>query len=80
MRQRSSAKVDEWRPPAEKRCDAEKANVPRSQSASSADRMTARRNLAAIRKESADARLPSNFCTRREASANPQVKALNGPW
>ena len=72
--------ADKWRPPDEKRCDATKANVPRSRSASSADGMMARRTLAAIRKESADARRPSNCCARREASALPRVDASTGHW
>ena len=56
MMRRISTTTDEWCPPVEKRYDATKAKVPRSQPASSADGMTARLTLAAICKESTDAR------------------------
>ena len=72
--------ADEWHPPAEKRCDATKANMPRSQSVSSVDRMTERRTLTDIHKESSNARRPSNCCARREASAPPQVDTSTDPW
>ena len=72
--------TDEWRLPAEKRCDVIKAKVPRSRSASTADGMTARRTLAAIFKESVGARSPSNCCARREASAPSQVDTSTNPW
>ena len=70
----------EWLPPAEKRCDTTKVNVTRSRSASFADGMTARRTLASIRKESADARRPPNFCARRKASEPPRIDASTDPW
>ena len=54
--------------------------MPRLQSASSADRMTERRTLAAIRKEPADARRPSNCCAKKEASAPPRVDVSTDPW
>ena len=59
---------------------AEAANMTRLQSSSSEDRIMARRILTAIRKESANARRPSNFCARRGASAPPRVDALTNPW
>ena len=57
-----------------------KVNVPRLQSALFADGMMARRTLTAIRKESADARRPPNYCAMRETSAPPGVDALTDPW
>ena len=57
-----------------------KANIPRSRSALSVDDMTARRTLAAIRKESANASRPSNFCAIREVSEPPRVDASAYPW
>ena len=72
--------ADKWRQYVEKRCDATKVNVPRSQSALSAEGVTARRTLAAIRKESADARRLSSCCARREASAPPRVDASTDHW
>ena len=57
-----------------------KANILRLQSASFEGVMTARRTLAAIRKECADARRPSMYCTVREVSAHPRVDALTYPW
>ena len=64
----------------EKWCDTIKANMPRFQSASSAEGMMARRTLTAICKESADARRLSNCYTRREASSPPRVDASTDPW
>ena len=72
--------ADKWRTPAEKKCDATKLNAPRSRSASSAEGTIARRTLAAIHKESTDARRPSNCCAMREASAPPRVDASTYPW
>ena len=46
--------------PTNKRYDAKKANVLRPQSASSVNGMAARRNLAAVRRESANAQRPSS--------------------
>ena len=46
----------------------------------SADKMTARRNLATIPKESANKRGQYNCCTRREASLHPQVDASTDSW
>ena len=60
--------ADEWHPPAEKRCGATKAKVPRLRSASAVDEMMARRTLVAIRKEFDEDRPPYNCCARREAS------------
>ena len=72
--------ADKWRLPAEMRCDAKKAKVPRSRRASSADGMTASRTLAAIRKESANVRRLSNCCVRREASEPQWVDASTDSW
>ena len=80
MRRRSLAMAEKWRPPGEKRCNEKKAKVPRSRSASTVDGMASRRTFTAIRKESADARHPSNCCTRREASVPPRVDASTDPW
>ena len=79
MRRMSSATADECCPPAEKRCDATKAKVPRSRSASSADGIAARRTRAAFRRESAEARRPSSYWARREASTPPRVDASTVP-
>ena len=71
--------ADEWRPPAEKRCEATKANVPRLQSTASAEGMKAGRTLTAIFKEYAQTRRLSNCCARSEALAPPRVDALSYP-
>ena len=57
-----------------------KANVPKSQSASSADGMTNRRTLLAFRSKSAKAKRPSICWASREVSAPPRVSALTIPW
>ena len=59
--------ADEWRSLAEKRCNATKANVQRSRSASYANGMMARRTLVEICKESVNVRRLSNCCAKREA-------------
>ena len=71
--------ADKCRPPAEKRCDATKAKVLRSRSASSADGIAARPTHAAVHKESADARRLFSCWERREATAPPWVDALTVP-
>ena len=76
---RSSAAADECRLPANKRCNATKSNVPRSRSASSADGVADRRTLAAVHRESADARCPNSCWDIREASAAPRVDASTVP-
>ena len=80
MRQRSSTTTDACRPAVEKRCDATKAEVPKSRSASSTDGMQARRTHAAVRRESTKAIRLSSCCARREASAPSQVDASTVPW
>ena len=52
--------ADERRLTEEKRCGATKENMPMLRSASSAEGMITRRTLAAIIKESADAKHPFN--------------------
>ena len=57
-----------------------KVKVSRSQSASSTTGMTTSQTLAAICKESADSRRPSNYYAMREASAPPRVDVPTDPW
>ena len=71
--------ADECRPPAEKRCEAKKSNMPKSQSASSADGMTVSQTLTAVRNESTKAKHPSICWVRLEVSAPPRVAALTIP-
>ena len=79
MRQKSSPTAEECLPPTEKRCNTTKAKVPRSQIASSADRVAARRTHVAVCRLSANARHLSSFWARREASAPPQVDTSTLP-
>ena len=79
MRRRSSATGDKFCPPAEKRCKATKAKVPRSRRTSSAHVIADSRNRAAVRRESADARRLSSCWTKREASVPPWVDAFTVP-
>ena len=74
-----SAMLDQCRPPAEKRCDATKANVPRSQSASSADRMASRWTLVSVQRESTKLRRQSSSWDRREALEPPGVDTSTMP-
>ena len=64
----------------EKRFNTNKFKVTKSRSALYADKRTARQNLAAIHKESADASCPSNCCARSEASEPSQVDASTSSW
>ena len=73
MRRRISATAVTCCPSAEKICNATKVKVPKSQSASSTDRMTARRTQVTVYKESAESSWVSIYCTMREASDPLQV-------
>ena len=79
MRQRSSVTADECLPPAENRCEAKKANMTKSRSASSADGIAARRTLATVCGESTEVKRLSICCDRREASDPPRVAASTVP-
>ena len=59
--------TDKCLPPAEKRCKATGADVPRSRIASSADRMASRRTLAATHRESTESKSLYRCCAQREA-------------
>ena len=73
IRRRSSTTAEECHLPAEKRCKATNSKVLRSQSASSADGMAARRTRAAVRREYSNARCLSSCWARREAYLPPRV-------
>ena len=80
MRRTISATADKCLPPAEKRCKEMKANMPKSESVSSADGIAARRTLTSARRESAKAKLPSRCWARSEASDPPRVYTSTVPW
>ena len=67
-------------PFAEKMCEATKAGVPKSQSASSADGVATRRTLVDVHRESSKAKRLSSYCARREASSPLWVAASTVPW
>ena len=60
--------------PAENRCEAKKANMPKSQRASSAEGIVSRETLAAVCRNSTDYKRPSSCCYRREVSTPPPLR------